>query len=161
MPLRRTLAFVLCMVMSSCSFTGVAFRKDHRLKIVNLPDRSTIEIPFDLRFTFDGTLSPDGATAFGILIDWTPPPPGAPLARLLENDPACQGAKGCPDGYLEQNRIITTTDTTFVMNNVPIGTDRQERRGFHEVTIVLVDAQGRRVGETAVFTRFRTPGVNA
>jgi hypothetical protein len=62
---------------------------------------------------------------------------------------------------LERNRIVITTDTTYYMDNVPVGTDRQERRGFHDVTIVLLDAEGRRVGETAAFARFRTPGVNA
>jgi hypothetical protein len=47
------------------------------------------------------------------------------------------------------------------MDNVPVGTDRQERRGFHEVTIILVDAEGRRVGESSAFARFRVPGVDA
>jgi hypothetical protein len=161
MHVRRALVPVLCLAISSCSVQGLAFRIDDRLQIVNLADRSTIEIPFDLHFTFDGTLSSDGVAAFGILIDWTPPPPGKSLASLLEDDPACQGQQGCPDGYLERNRIVITTDRTYLMDNVPVGTDRQERRGFHELTIVLVDADGRRIGETAAFARFRTPGVNA
>ncbi len=161
MPVRRALVLALCLALAGCSVDGLSFRTDDRLQIVNLPDRSTIEIPFELEYTFDGTLSADGIAAFGILIDWTPPPPGDSLAGLLDDDPVCQGETGCPDGYLERNRITITTDTTFLMDNVPVGTDRQERRGFHEVTIVLVDAEGRRVGETAAFTRFRTPGVNA
>lgn len=161
MPVRRAFALALCLVLAGCSVDGLLFRADDRLQIVNLPDRSTIDIPFDVQFTFDGSLSPDGVAAFGILIDWTPPPPGRTLASLLDDDPACQGQQGCPEGYLERNRIIITTDTTYLMDNVPVGTDQQERRSFHELTIVLVDAEGRRVGETAAFTRFRTPGVNA
>lgn len=161
MRVRRAFALALCLVLSGCSVDGLQFREDDRLRILNLPDRSTIEVPFELKFTFDDSLSPDGVAAFGILIDWTPPPPGDSLASLLDDDPACQGPQGCPDGYLERNRIIITTDTTYLMDNVPVGTDRQERRSFHEVTIVLVDADGRRVGEAAAFTRFRVPGVNA
>jgi hypothetical protein len=161
MHVRRILALVLCTALTGCSVQGLAFRKDERLRILNLEDRSSIEIPFDLHFTFDGELSADGVAAFGVLVDWTPPPPGRSLASLLDDDPTCRGPAGCPDGYLERNRIVITTDTTFLLDNVPVGTSRQERRGFHELTIVLVDADGRRLGETAAFARFRTPGVNA
>jgi len=159
--MRRAIVPALCLALSACSLDGLAFRDDTRLRILNLPDRSTIEIPYELRFEFDGNLSPGRDAAFAILVDWTPPPPGRTLESLLDDDPQCQGQQGCPDGYLERNRIVTTTDTSYLMDNVPVGTDRQERRGYHEVTIVLVDADGRRVGETAVFTRFRIPGVNA
>jgi len=159
---RRAIGVLLTLVLSACSTTGLAFRHDRRLRILNLKDRSTIDLPFDLEVSFDDSLpSDDGAVALGILIDWTPPPPGKPLADLLDDDPACNGPAGCPDGYLERNRIHVTTETSWLLADVPVGTDRQERRGFHEVTIVLVDAQGRRVGETFAFARFRTPGVNA
>lgn len=160
MHMRRGVVLALCLLLGGCSFDGLAFRDDTRLRILNIPDRSTIEIPYELRFEFDGTLPAEGVASFAVLIDWTPPPPGQTLESLLEDDPQCQGQQGCPDGYLERNRIVTTTKTTYLMDNVPVGTDRQERRGYHELTIVLVDAQGRRVGETAVFTRFRVPGVN-
>lgn len=146
--------------LPGCAVEGLAFRKDERLRIENLEDRSTIDIPFDLRFSFDGDLADTGASAFAVLVDWTPPAPGRTLESLLEDDPACRATEGCPDGYLERNRIVVTTDTALVLDNVPVGTDRQERRGFHEVTIVLVDADGRRVGETSAWARFRTEGVN-
>ncbi len=149
--------------LGGCSVDGLAFRRDDRLSIDNLPDRSTIELPFELVFSFDDELDPHDphdAAAFAVLVDWTPPPPGETLEGLLDDDPACRGDTGCPDGYLERNRISVITDTHFVLDNVPIGTDRQERRGFHELTIVLVDAEGRRVGETSAWTRFRTPGID-
>lgn len=159
---RRAIGVLLALGLTSCSTTGLAFRQDRRLRILNLKDRSTIELPFELELAFDGALpAADGAVALGILVDWTPPPPGEPLTDLLRDDPACSGPAGCPDGYLERNRIHVTTDTSWLLDDVPVGTDRQERRGFHEVTIVLVDADGRRVGETFAFARFRTPGVNA
>jgi hypothetical protein len=161
MHVPRALALSLCAVLAGCSTADLAFRVDDRLQIENLADRSTIEVPFTLEFSFDGDLLSGDATAFGVLIDWTPPPPGKPLSDLLRDDPACRGPQGCPDGYLERNRIAVTTDTTYLMDNVPVGTDRQERRGFHEVTIILVDAEGRRVGESSAFARFRVPGVDA
>jgi hypothetical protein len=151
---------MFALLLSGCSLSGLAFRQDDRLAIENLEDRSTIEIPYVLEFSFAGELGTGGIAGFGILIDWSPPPPGDTLASLLDEDPACVGPSGCPEGYLARNRIIVTTDTEFVVDNVPVGSDREERRGYHELTIVLVDAEGRRVGETAAFVRFRVPGVN-
>jgi hypothetical protein len=157
---RRAVALVLCGALFGCSAQDLAFRTDERLQILNLTDRSTIEIPFALQFSFAGELSADGVSAFGILIDWTPPPPGKSLASLLDRDPACRGEAGCPGGYLERNRIIVTTSTSYLMDNVGIGTNKRERRSFHEVTVVLVDSQGRRISEASAFSRFRTAGVN-
>lgn len=156
-----TVGAVLCCMLAACTVSGLAIRADDRLQIDNLADRATIEPPFVLEFSFDGGLPSGDATAFGVLIDWAPPPPGKPLSDLLSDDPACIGPQGCPEGYLERNRITITTDTTFLMDNVPVGTDRQERRGFHEVTIILVDDAGRRVGESSAFARFRVPGIDS
>lgn len=153
-------AVLLGVVLSGCTLSGLDFRRDDRLQIENLDDRSTIELPYHLEFSFDGSLGEGGVAGFGVLVDWSPPPPGKSLASLLEDDPACSGPSGCPDGYLARNRITITTDTTFELDNVPVGSERQERRGYHELTIVLVDAQGRRVGEASAYTRFRVPGVN-
>jgi len=155
-----TVCLVTLLLLSGCTLSGLSFRKDGRLTIENLADRSEITIPYLLEFSFAGTLSPTGASAFGVLIDWTPPPPGKTLASLLDNDPACSDPLGCPEGYLERNRITVTTETSIMIDNVPVGTDRQESRGYHEITIVLVDAEGRRVGETSAFARFRVPGIN-
>lgn len=147
-------------LLAGCSVDGLAFRQDDRLQIENLEDRSTIDVPFDLEFSFDGDLGDTGASAFAVLVDWTPPAPGKTLESLLDGDQACRGSDGCPDGYLERNRIVVTTDTSVTLDNVPVGTDRQERRGFHEVTVVLVDDEGRRVGETSAWARFRTEGIS-
>ncbi len=57
--------------------------------------------------------------------------------------------------------MYVTVDDGIVLDDVVEGTARQERRGFHEVTIVLVDAEGNRVGELAEAFRFRLPGRDA
>jgi hypothetical protein len=150
----------LGVALSGCTRSGLDFRSDDRLQIENLKDRSTIELPHRLEFSFDGTLGDGGIAGFAVLVDWSPPPPGKSLASLLKDDPVCSGPAGCPVGYLDQNRISVTTDTTFELDNVPVGSDRQERRGYHELTIILVDAEGRRVGEASAYSRFRVPGVN-
>lgn len=168
---RRRAAGLLAAVLvttvcaAGCTTTGLAFRRDDRLQLHDFPDRSHITVPHRIHWTFAGTLAsqstgaPGVAAAFGVLIDWTPPPPGRSLESLLSSDPACRGPLGCPDGYLAQNRIYVTTATTFDIVDVPTGSVRTEQRTFHELTIVLVDAEGRRVGETSAWTRFRIPGV--
>lgn len=160
MGLRRR--FGICLVattaLSGCAYHGLAFRQDDRIHLSGLPDRSSITLPHDITWTFDGDLT-GPATAFAILIDWTPPPPGHSLESLLAADPTCQHPTGCPDGYLERNRIYVTTDLRFTIDNVARGTDREERRNFHDLTVILVDADGDRVGETAAASRFRVPGI--
>jgi hypothetical protein len=160
------LMVVLAVFASGCALRGLAFVKDSRLALVGFPDRSHIVLPHDVTWRFTGALAdpataPPGApVAFAVLVDWTPPPPGRSLASLLASDPTCRRTGGCPAGYLARNRIYVTTDTTFHLANVSTGTDRNERRSFHELTVVLVDASGRRVGETAASTRFRIPGIH-
>lgn len=149
---RRSLLTVLTLLslLTSCATSGLAFRQDDRLQLVELRDRDTITLPYQLDFTFDGEL-PAPATAFAVLVDWTPPAPGDALTELFDDDPACSGPLGCPDGYLERNRIHVVTDGPVMITDVPAGNGRGD---FHEVTVVLVDDAGRRVGETSAFARF-------
>ena len=142
---------------AGCGFEGLDFVVDDRVDITSLDDRDETDLPIELTWTFDGPFEGDEA-AFAVIVDRTPPPPGRDLDSLLDDDPACDGPQGCPDGYLERNRVYVTTDTTILLDNVAEGTAAQEARGFHEVTIVLVDDQGRRVGELAESVRFRLPG---
>lgn len=141
----------LASLPAGCSFTGLAFRQDHRLEFTTLRDRDTISLPYTLDFSFDGGL-PAPATAFAVLVDWTPPPPGHALASLFDDDAACSGPLGCPDGYLERNRIHVITEHSLIITDVPATSG--SRADFHDVTVILVDDDGRRVGETSAFARF-------
>ncbi len=153
----RTMALLAVALPAGCGFEGLDFVVDDRVQITSLDDRDETDLPIELTWTFDGPFEGDEA-AFAVIVDRTPPPPGRDLDSLLDDDPACDGPQGCPDGYLERNRVYVTTDTTILLDNVAEGTAAQEARGFHEVTIVLVDDEGRRVGELAESVRFRLPG---
>jgi hypothetical protein len=151
---------VVAGLVSSCSLDGLDFVRDDRLHLEGLDDRDETDLPIELTWQLDGGFRDDEA-AFAVIVDRTPPRPGHSLASLLDDDPACAGPQGCPDGYLERNRLYVTTDTSIVIDDVVEGTARQEARGFHEVTIVLVDTDGVRVGELAEAVRFRLPGRDA
>lgn len=161
---RRTAALwaglALLVGASGCATDGLDFVRDDRLDVSGLDDREETDQPITLTWTLEGGFVGDEA-AFAVIVDRTPPRPGRSLESLFDDDPACSGPQGCPDGYLERNRLYVTTDTTVVIDGVAEGTARQESRGFHEVTIVLVDTDGVRVGEIAEAIRFRLPGRDA
>jgi hypothetical protein len=151
---------LLVPALSSCSLEGLDFVEDDRLSVEGLEDREETDLPIELSWTLEGGFR-DDEHAFAVIVDRTPPRPGRSVESLLDDDPACSGPQGCPEGYLERNRIFVTDGTSLVLDGIPEGTAKQEGRGFHEVTIVLVDAAGVRVGEIAESVRFRLPGRDA
>jgi hypothetical protein len=93
-----------------------------------------------------------GAGSFGVLVDRAPQPSGEPLAWLVRGEAGCKGAGAAtctrPE-FLAQNNIFQTNDTSFRVDQVNRLTGSQAGRQFHEVTVVLLDANGSRVGEGA------------
>jgi hypothetical protein len=57
--------------------------------------------------------------------------------------------------FLAQRDIHMTTGTTFVIERLPLPSgDAERRREFHDVTIVLLDGRGERIGESAFVRQF-------
>lgn len=147
----------LCAALSGCVPQGLAFRVDERLVFRAPEDRSTVTLPVTLDWDirdFDVT-GPGGepredAGYFGVFVDTTPVPPGKSLAWVARDDTGCRADDGCPDAeYLEARGIYTTTETELVLEQLPrLGND-DDRRERHRATVVLLDAEGRRIGESA------------
>jgi hypothetical protein len=93
------------------------------------------------------------ATRFGLFMDIDPQPPGESLDYFGRNDPTCKRDPDCPDTrYLRQRGIHVTTDTEMTFKTLPIAPGVDLDRGdpdFHEATLVLLDEEGKRVGESA------------
>ena len=151
----------LCGALSGCVAQGLAFRVDDRLTITAPEDRSTVTLPVTLRWDvrdFDVT-APGGdprkdAGYFAVFVDDAPMPPGKPLAWLARKDNSCRAADGCPDEeYLAARGVYTTTKTELVLSQLPRNAD-EDRRERHRATIVLLDAQGTRIGESAFEVAF-------
>jgi hypothetical protein len=134
---------------SGCGLHGLDFVKDERVHIESPRPNSEVRVPFDVRWSvedFDGS--------FGVFVDRAPPRPGRTLASLAEGDAVCKVTAGCPDAaYLAGHRAFTTTDTSFRVEQLPELTRDREREA-HEVTVVLLDDEGRRVGESAFRVEF-------
>jgi hypothetical protein len=149
----------LCAALSGCVPQGLAFRVDERLTFQSPKDRSTVTLPVTLDWDIrDFDITPPGgaprkdAGYFAVFVDSTPMPPGKPLRWIARKDTSCRADDGCPDEeYLEARGIYATTETELVLDQLP-RTGRQDddnRRERHRATIVLLDASGRRIGESA------------
>jgi hypothetical protein len=92
---------------------------------------------------------------FGVFVDRQPMRPGQSL-RVFGDD-ACKRTRGCPDAhYLAQRRVYVTTEEGLSLDALPSHLDRYSGTA-HEITVVLLDADGRRIGEAAYTVEFFVP----
>lgn len=143
---RTALLLVLALVANGCAATGIAFRQDDRLRFVSPDDRAEVTLPVRIEWSVeDFDVPSDGG--FAVFVDRAPQPPGKTLEWLARDDDACRPADGCPDAeWFAQRDVFPTTETSFTIERLPARSD--DRREFHEITVVLVDDDGRRIGET-------------
>jgi hypothetical protein len=146
------IAGVLAMVAlaPACGVQGLSFVQDGRVKIVAPGDRAEVRLPVTVRWTsrdFDGT--------YAVFVDRAPVPPGRTLAWLARDDELCDQTPDCPNAAWFRDRDVYATSTAEVtIDDLPDLTDG-ERRDFHEASIVLIDREGRRVGESAFTVEFQ------
>jgi len=152
---RMTLAVAIavCVLASSCSATGIAFRQDKRLTFVQPDDREKVSLPITIEWEVRDFAVGRGAGSFAVFVDRSPQPPRKTLEWLARNDDACQVADDCPDeSWFAERGVYRTTDTEFTIEQLPVLVEG--RRDMHEITVVLLDERGRRVAETAFTRRF-------
>ena len=139
-------AVAVALLCSGCAVRGVAFRQDDRLSFVSPGDRDEVSLPVTIEWEVEDFDVPEDGS-FAVFVDRAPQPPGKTLSWLARDDDACRAADGCPDTewYTERD-IYPTTATELTIERLPARSD--DRRELHEVTVVLVDGEGRRIGET-------------
>lgn len=116
---------------AGCGTEGLAFVVDDRLEITAPDDRAEVAVPFTVAWTVEDLDAP----RFAVFVDRAPPRPGR------EVDP-------------EARDVYVTSERSVVIERVPDqGADAAGE--LHEATVVLVDGQGRRIGESAFAVRFR------
>lgn len=149
-------AILLVLVASGCQVEGLAFKRDERVEIVAPGYRETVSQPVTIDWDVtDETLAAQVGDdiQFGVFVDVDPQPPGASLDYFGRDDPRCRNTPGCPDTeYLTDRGIHTTTETEITFDRLPIapGVDLERgQRDFHEVTVVLLNEDGGRLGESA------------
>jgi len=132
------------------------------VKIVSPQNHSSQRLPVTVRWTSHGfkVTGPDGAARpdagyYALFLDREPPAPGQPVSVLAKDDPRCSPRDGCPDAkWFADHHIYPTTATQFVIDVLPTFS-KEDREKFHEVTVVLLDGTGRRIGESAFSVEFK------
>lgn len=155
---RPAVALLAAGLITGCG-TDLAFRVDDRLTFTAPKDRATVTLPLRLDWDvrdFTVQASPDPATVsddagyFAVFFDQPPMPPGKPLAYVARKDSRCKQSAGCPDQeYLASLGVYTTTATDLMVPRLPRDTRRPDRRERHRAIVVLLNAAGERIGESA------------
>jgi len=150
----------LALLASSCAH-GLAFTQDRRLEITRPNSSAKVTLPLTVRWRMkdfrvtgpDGNSDPN-AGYFGVFLDRSPMPPGKPLSWITRDDVTCRRIPGCPDeSYLEGRHVYATSDTELVFRLLP-DLRTNSGRETHEVTVILLDGRGRRIGENAWYRTF-------
>jgi hypothetical protein len=143
----------IALLTSGCGISGLAFRQDDRLSFVTPDDRAEVTLPLTVRWEVeDFDVPADGF--YAVFVDRAPQPPGRTLTWLARNDDSCRAADSCPDeAWFAERDVFPTKETELRIDRLPARAD--DRREFHEVTVVLVDAEGRRIGETGWTLEFQ------
>ena len=153
----------ICLALSACVPQGLAFRVDDRLTFSSPGDRSQVSLPVRLDWEIRDfeVVEPGGgepredAGYFAVFVDRAPMPPGEPLRWLARKDASCRAADGCPDAeYLSSRGVYTTTGTELVLDQLPRLGDDDDRRERHRAVVVLLNAEGERIGESAFEIEF-------
>jgi hypothetical protein len=149
---------VFLLLLSSCRASGLVFREDDRVDITEPNEREKVALPITLRWETRGLElgRPGGPSSFAVFVDREPMQPGQSLRSI--GDDVCKRTPGCPDeSYLRDRYIFLTEKTSLVLDAVPDNRSDAERAGSedgHDVTIVLLDEDDRRVGEAAYRREF-------
>ena len=145
------------LALPACGVNGLSFKEDERVDIVRPKDRDEVEVPVTVEWTVEDFAAGEEGS-FGILLDRAPQRPGKTLGWIFRGDDSCDGPTGeqlCEsEEFLQQRNVFQTTDTEFTFDLVPKLTGNDRRREFHEVTIVLLDEAGKRIGEGAWSIQF-------
>ena len=136
--MKRLLAFILIGTALSTSCGGKLFRNDHRVEILTPEKYATVAQPLTVRWHAKDFDPPDDGR-FLVFVDRDPQPPGQTTA------------------YFRRDRrdIHETTSTRLTIETfTPRPGANDSERNLHDVTVVLVDTRGRRIGESAGFVEF-------
>lgn len=149
----------LFLLTTACGVHGLSFVQDKRVHITAPRERSKLSLPVTVTWTaksFSG--------AFGVLVDQAPPRTGETLPWLFRGRDTCRGDAGeklcATPAFLAGQNVFHTTKRHFTVERVNRFTGNDRRRQFHELTIVLLDREGRRIGEGAWSVQFEVNKVD-
>ena len=166
---RRCAALLAVLPLAGCGLTHLQdlnFRVDDRLHFLSPKDRSTVARTFtvswsmrDFTVAAAGTAPPSrDAGYFAVFVDRTPVRPGQTMKSLFSNDLSCKYDPKCPDrSRLADLGVYTTTNTSLRITQIGNVVGDKEALQHHAITVVLMDTDGHRIGESAWELDLRIP----
>lgn len=154
MPARTlVLGSSLVLALSACTdYSQLAFTTNDRISFRVPEARSQVSLPVALRWHDS---RPRAGERYGVFVDRSPVRPGHELREVAARDVACSRTPGCPDSvYLSDRGVYLTARPSLTLTKLAPLRGGRAREQLHEVIIVIVDASGRRVGESAWFVHF-------
>ena len=154
-------AAALAFLTSACGVSNLAFFVDNRLHFVAPKPRAMVSLPVTISWRmadFDvvppGTLPVSSRSGyFAVFVDRAPIRPGQTVAAVA--DRRCRRTPGCVNaGYLADRGVYTTTEDFVTLRQVSNLNSYQSVQ-THEVTVVILDSAGKRIGESAWYLDFR------
>lgn len=145
---------------SGCGVDAVQLTRDTRVKILSPKSGSPVSAPVTVRLEVDGLkLAPPGSPEghyLAVFVDRAPLRPGESILALVD-DACLERGNGCANlQYFAQKNIYLTSATTFALATVPQKNGAHDQsRVDHQLTVVLMDNNHHRVGESVFMTRFR------
>lgn len=133
------------LALAGCGGAPRAFTVDGHVRITAPAPLAVVSTPFTVRWT-----STDDAQRYAVFVDQDPIAPGRTLRDLADDQ--CKHARGCPDaGYLANRGVFVTARRQVEVPLLPIlkGTGARARHPGHRITLVAVDARGRRTSDAS------------
>lgn len=140
------------------------FVKDERLTFTAPDDYEKVQVPLTISWTMDdftvleratGDEPSDDAGYFAVFVDRSPIKPGKTLRDVGKGDPLCESNPACPDKlYLESKGVYWVRKPSITLELVQPLTSK-EKVQLHQVTVVLLDGEGKRIGEHAWYRYFK------
>lgn len=142
-------------LLTGCRVTQYGFVQQKSVHILSPRADSVVTVPLKVTWSAPGVHlgTPGGPATYAVFVDRNPMQPGQGLKSLCTpNDTQCLNTPGEPDAaYLAQQQVYLTKSNSLVLQNLPLN---QVPSDLHNVTIVLLNAQGRRLGEANYSVEF-------
>ena len=155
------MVLVALVVTGACGVSGLSFKTDDRVDIVRPDARAKVRLPTTVTWTVKDFAVGPGQGSFGVFLDRSPQRSGKTLAWLFRGDKSCKGTEGralCQTtDFLAQRGVYRTDATQFTVEQVQKLSGNERSRQFHELTVILLDRDGNRVGEGAWSVQFEVP----
>lgn len=140
---------------SQFSTDGISLTTDTSVEILAPADRTSVGLPLEVRWSDDAPVPGGG---YLVVIDRAPMPPGETAEWFARDDPDCAVNPGCPDElWLARRGITPSADPAVTIEIVPAREDSRPD-AYYDLTVVRLDAEGRRYGEAAYHVQFRLEG---